>query len=197
MNRLLIIVFISAGLSASAAAQSNADRSPFLPPNGTPAGRGSRGPAETYELAGASATDSGSAICLYNTTTKHSRWLSVGETDGDLQVLSYDPNSEQAVVRFDGRIHQMSLRATRTASAGPTFSPSTLAAVPAGSSLAANQPLFDPSTAGKTAEQIKQERDARMLVSDLLEISIRQRKAYEEAQKRANSARPNGNPTAP
>lgn len=185
------------GLSGSAFAQSDSDRSPFLPPNASAAGPGTKGPGDTYELAGASATSSGSAICLYNTTTKHSRWLNVGETDGDLQVLSYDPNSEQAIVRFDGRIHQMSLRATRTSVAGPTFAPSTLPAVPTGSSLAANQPLFDPSTAGKSAEQIKQERDARMLVSDLLEISIRQRKAYEEAQKRANAAKQNANPTAP
>jgi hypothetical protein len=37
-------------------------------------------------------------------------------------------------------------------------------------------------------EIAKQEREARMLVSDLLEIGMQQRKAYEEAQKKAQQA---------
>jgi hypothetical protein len=39
--------------------------------------------------------------------------------------------------------------------------------------------------------QLKQETEARMLVSDLLEIGMAQRKAYEEAQRKAAESTPN------
>ena len=54
--------------------------------------------------------------------------------------------------------------------------------------------MADPTIEGKAPEVVKQERDARMLVSDLLEIGMAQRKAYEEAQKKAAAtpAQPGG-----
>lgn len=176
-------------------AQPDGSRSPFLPPNAAGAGAANQGPREKYELAGATSSSDGSAVCLYDPVTKHSRWMNVGQTDGDLQVLSYDENADQAVVRFDGQTHVLFLRQARTGAAGPN---SFVVAPPAGSSAAANQPVIDPSTTGKSPEVLKQERDARMLVSDLLEISIAQRKAYEEAQRRAAAAKKNGsNPATP
>jgi hypothetical protein len=42
-----------------------------------------------------------------------------------------------------------------------------------------------PETAAVPETQAKQETEARMLVSDLLEIGMAQRKAYEEAQRKA------------
>lgn len=54
-------------------------------------------------------------------------------------------------------------------------------------SVAANQPgaatVTPPSTPAEQAV-VKQEQEARMLVSDLLEIGMAQRKAYEDAQRR-------------
>ena len=44
--------------------------------------------------------------------------------------------------------------------------------------------------APKSAKVLKEEEDARMLVSDLLDIGVKQRKAYEEAQKRASPPNP-------
>jgi hypothetical protein len=44
------------------------------------------------------------------------------------------------------------------------------------------------------ATRVRQETEARMLVSDLLEIGMAQRKAYEDAQRRAASGE---NPTPP
>ena len=41
----------------------------------------------------------------------------------------------------------------------------------------------------RAVEIVKQEREARMLVSDLLEIGMQQRKAYEEAARKAAAAK--------
>jgi hypothetical protein len=193
--KTLLLAVLAPTLAFSARAQTESGRSPFLPPNVSGAAGAAQDPGENFELAGATSSADGSAVCVYDRATKHSRWIPVGESDGDLQVLSYDGNADQAVVRFDGRTHVLSLRQARTAAAGPaSFGP----LPPAGSSLAANQPVVDPSTVGKSPEVLKQERDARMLVSDLLEISIQQRKAYQEAQRRAAAAKHNGaTPTTP
>lgn len=107
----------------------------------------------------------------------------MGQNDGGIEVVSYDANNDQAVVRFDGQVHLLSLRHARM---GPAGGPQLVGAYPPpGTSLSANAPVVDPSTVGKSPEVVKQEREARMLVSDLLEISIKQRKAYEEAQRKA------------
>lgn len=50
-----------------------------------------------------------------------------------------------------------------------------------------------PEAPATPESQVKAETEARMLVSDLLEIGMAQRKAYEEAQKRAAE----GNATPP
>lgn len=167
-------------------------RSPFLPPAGVAGQSGENGPHEAYELAGASTSPEGTQICLFDTAQKRSRWLKVGGSEDGIQVVSYDESNDQAVVRFDGGTHVLALRKVKTGAgiqmgfnANPTFNAAAAAQPLAGTSQAANAPIVDPSTIGKSPETIKQEREARMLVSDLLEISIAQRKAYEEAQKKA------------
>ena len=47
------------------------------------------------------------------------------------------------------------------------------------------QPVAKPEAPATPEVQQKQETEARMLVSDLLEIGMAQRKAYEDAQRRA------------
>ena len=55
-----------------------------------------------------------------------------------------------------------------------------------------------PTSQPPMTEQAKQEQEARMLVSDLLEIGMAQRKAYEEAQRKQQSGeQPNPTPNAP
>lgn len=166
-------------------------RSPFLPPAGVAGQAGDAGQHDAYELAGASTSPEGTQICLFDTARKHSRWLKVGGSEDGIQVVSYDEANDQAVVRFDGSTHVLALRKVKTGSVQEAFTPNLgmgqvgTAQPLAGTSQAANAPIVDPSTIGKSPETIKQEREARMLVSDLLEISIAQRKAYEEAQKKA------------
>ncbi len=173
------VILLFALVATRAAA---ADRSPFLPAaDAGLAGQSASG--ETFELAGASETDLGIRVCLYDSANKRSRWLAVGDTTGDIQVVSYDVGSNQAIVKFDGRPHILSLRKAATSTmatayfannAAPTFGP--------------NRPVVDLSTIGKSPEILKQEREARMLVSDLLDIGIQQRKAYEEAARKAKAA---------
>jgi hypothetical protein len=122
-------------------------------------------------------------ICLYDTVHHHSRWLAVGKAEGGIDVERYDSKNDQAVVRFDGSTHVISLRKVKmVANQVPTFAPFTSTAGTRQNGAEAAAPVVDPSTVGKAPEVVKQEREARMLVSDLLEISIAQRKAYEEAR---------------
>jgi hypothetical protein len=162
-------------------------RSPFLPPAGATAAGASAGPAEPYELAGASMTSEGTQICLYETAKHRSRWLAVGKSQDGIQVVSYDSVRDQAVVKFDGQPHVISLRKIKpNAAALASFNPAS--SVGTRQNGAEGPPeVVDPSTVGKSPEVVKQEREARMLVSDLLEISIAQRKAYEEAQAKADA----------
>jgi hypothetical protein len=97
--------------------------------------------------------------------------------------LSYDQGRDQAVVKFDGGTHVLSLRKASTSASMPiaaVFTP-----MQPGPATPAAKPIVDPSTLGKSPEVIKQEREARMLVSDLLEIGMEQRKAYEKAHQQA------------
>ncbi|MGH7997099.1 MAG: hypothetical protein ACREFX_12185 [Opitutaceae bacterium] len=156
-------------------------RSPFLPPD-NPAGTGPEGPSEPYELAGASVSDQGEQVCVYDRVHRESRWLKVGGDSNGLQVVSYNPADDEAVVKFDGRIHVLALRKAPTATSA---APMVAMSAPPPIAPRPGRTMVDPSTIGKSRAVIKQERDARMLVSDLLEIGIQQRKAYEAARKRA------------
>jgi len=162
--------------------------SPFLPPsratsNGGPAAD------DPYELTGTSTSSQGTRICVFDAQAKRSHWIAVGNAYADIQAVSYDPTSDQAVIVVHGSRMTLSMRkAVVSRQAG-------LAMAPVGIPNAAPPPLQNATLAAPTqgpihsppqsAESAKQEREARMLVSDLLEIGMQQRKAYEEAQKRA------------
>ena len=76
--------------------------SPFVQGAGGAAGTAAGGPPEAYELAGASVTDGGIQVCVFDTQAKKSRWIAVGSTADKIQVVSYDPRTERAVIRVDG-----------------------------------------------------------------------------------------------
>lgn len=168
--------------------------SPFVQGAGGAAGTAAGGPPAAYELAGASVTDAGVQVCIFDTQAKKSRWIAVGSTAEKIQVVSYDPGTERAVIRVDGAQRELVLRHARVATGGPQQArpASSFTASPA---PAAPQPLVGiqppPPPPGKSAEVLKEEREARMLVSDLLDISMQQRKAYEEAQRKASQPPPN------
>jgi hypothetical protein len=173
---------------------------------------------DPLEFTGVSTMGKKTMLIFNDTTTKKKTWVNVGETVDGITVVSYDPKLDQAVVKFNGTQKTLALR---TASA-PTGGPAPVPAMPTGFNTptpAAAQPappvqpaMPAPETAPAQTpapaapatttpakpqtpqEQAKAETEARMLVSDLLEIGMAQRKAYEEAQRKAAEG---GNPQQP
>ena len=141
-------------------------------------------------------------LIFHDKAAKKNRWVALGETVEGISVVKYDDRLEQAVVKINGTEKTLPLRKGK----GPANAPATITPLPAAAGFAVAspaQPLQDvPAPAGAvdptsnqapqkpagppTPEvQAKQETEARMLVSDLLEIGMAQRRAYEEAQRRS------------
>ena len=197
-------------------------KSPFMP-SGTAAASPAAAANQTIEFAGVSTVGSRTDLIFHDKGAKKSRWVGVGETVEGISVVSYDSRREEAVVKFNGEQKTLALRkggrtvhapatapvATLPGAAGfavPTLLPGaepfqTMQAPLSGSMNAAQAqaaPPVAPPSGPATPEQIaKQESDARMLVSDLLEIGMAQRKAYEEAHRRAAQGEAAGAPAAP
>lgn len=161
--------------------------------NATPAAQN-----ESLEFAGVSTVGQKTMINLFDRQQKHSLWIRVGDTSDGITVVSYDGGHDQVKVRQNGSERTLSLRAASTATgpsvAAPVMAPA-LAATPVDVAPAAPAPAAASSTESSSAAmtpqtRARQEEEARMLVSDLLEIGIAQRKAYEDAQRRAASGQP-------
>ncbi len=201
-----IFAGLALALAFPAMAQTSLPKdSPFLP-SGTAAVVG--GPGENLEFAGVSVVGKRTDLILLDKTTKKNRWIGIGDSVDGITVVTYDPKIDQAVVRRDGVQRVLVLRR----GAGSVNLPAAVAPVPTG--FAAATP-FPPPTAPQppgsrpaaavttpppatptlspgpprsmsAAElQTHQETEARMLVSDLLEIGMVQRRAYEAAQSKA------------
>jgi hypothetical protein len=151
--------------------------SPFLPPGSAAGGSGPEG-GPSYELAGGSVTSQGSEVCIYDVKGKRSHWIGVGGEDGAVQVVSYDPAGDCAVVRINGVQQTLELRKE----AGPVNLGSAAPFVAAGAYAPSSLP------AGLTVEEARKRREARMLVTDLMDIGMRQRRAHEEAMRQAAQA---------
>jgi len=154
------------------------DDSPFLPP-ASQAANGGQSSKDAYELAGLSASSRETQICIFDTQTKRSHWITIGSAYGDVQAVSCDLASDQAVIIAHGSRISLTMRKTSLPKQGRA---------PAG---IARPPTYGPQvieSAEQHAESQKQALEARMLVSDLMDISMQQRKAYEEAQKKAQEA---------
>jgi hypothetical protein len=166
--------------------------------------------SETVEFAGVSQIGTKTHLIFFDKTLRKSRWIALGETVEGITAVRYDARREQATVKLNGAEKILALRKGTGPANGP--SPAAVAPLPApgGFNVAASQPVqvmpapapavsapvpvatsAPPAPAPATAapatpeSQAKAETEARMLVSDLLEIGMAQRKAYEEAQRRA------------
>ncbi len=199
-------------LSVQAEPAGLARESPFLP-TGIPAL--AAGSGEAYELAGISTMGRQTSVNIYDKIGKKGLWIAVGETASGITVSKYDSARELVVIRVAGTEKILALRkaASSTARPGtmppppvaagfnipppPTVVPVALAPAPltaAGASPAPAAPRPPPPVPGSVAHQ---EQEARMLVSDLLEIGMAQRKAYEEAQKKATQSGGDSTPADP
>lgn len=177
-------------------------QSPFAPSGGAQVATAAAN--ESLEFAGVmigKTTD----VIIHDKTAKRKHWIGIGETVDGISVVKYDPAREQAVVRINGAEKVLALKKPNRAGPGPApvqavpvgFNvPPPTAAVPPASDPAQIvqkiQPAPPPDTAAPAPTtpqtpqaQAKAETEARMLVSDLLEIGMAQRKAYEDAQRKA------------
>jgi len=112
-------------------------------------------------------------VCITDTDAGRSHWIKVGETENGIRVVSFDAESNEVEIRRAGKTETLQLKQQ-------TIDPAKLVAF---------QPApAAPVAGGGLAEQVAltpeaKATEARMLVSDLLEIGMIQRKAYEEAKK--------------
>jgi len=160
--------------------------SPFAATGGS--GSPASAPAEAYELSGSSVEGADVEVCIYDRQAKHSEWIRVGSTSGTLHVVSFDAVRDRAVVTVAGARKDLVLRSDSVASApeAPASSPS----VAAGDGSAPNSPGPAGTAPQSAAKLLHDQTEARMLVSDLLEIGVQQRKAYQEAKQKAAAEAP-------
>ncbi|HEX2100938.1 MAG TPA: hypothetical protein VHF69_09755 [Candidatus Synoicihabitans sp.] len=112
---------LGATLTAFAAtgwAQSPNPRSPFLPPGNAAA------PAPTEEaplqFCGYIGEGDRTRYCVYDSSTRRSLWLRVGEEGSGAQVQSFDPESRTITVAHNGRVLTLKLQTAKlAANAGP------------------------------------------------------------------------------
>lgn len=192
ISRTVFIALAAALLVSSGRAGDAPKDSPFAQ-----AGNASTAAAanDPLEFAGVSMVGKRTSINLYEKQTKRSFWVDVGATSSGVTVVKYDTVHDQVTIRRDGVEKTLPLRAPSAVVNGPaTPLPPPVPITPA-PALAAPAPTPATPTPTGSMSQARQEEEARMLVSDLLEIGIAQRHAYEEAQRKA-AAGQTGQPIA-
>lgn len=170
-------------------AQTPVKQSPFLPPSGA-ADPLKAGPTP-YELAGMSVAGKATLLSITRVRDKRSIWVPVGQTVGEVTAVSFNPESDQAVIRADGQLLTLSMRKSAVVS-GPAARMPYPTPPPSRGPMAPAQPPVVAIPPPPANAQEEKETEARMLVTDLLEIGQEQRRAYEEAQRQAalKNARP-------
>ena len=146
--------------------------SPFLPPkeSSTPYSA-----AAKYQLGGMVTKGKDVLINITRVSDKQSVWVPIGGTVDEITAVSYVPELDEAVISANGE--RFTLRLRQAVGQGGNGVASTAGSA---GTMAISAPL-PPPVGGPEV----QEREARMLVTDLLEIGQAHRKAYEEAQKKA------------
>jgi hypothetical protein len=159
--------------------------SPFAPA-GAMASVGNS-PAEAYELAGSSVQGGAVSVCIFERQKKHSQWIPVGGDVDGVHVISYDASHDVAIVTISGSRKELSMRKSVVASTNA--SPAGRTPIAIGGPIDMPVPIASaPNQTGPTA--IQDQKEARMLVSDLLEIGVQQRKAYQDAKLKAAQGSP-------
>jgi hypothetical protein len=172
--------------------------SPFLPAAaGSAEGLAVKESTDCYELAGSLVKPAGALVCLFNKSNGHSLWIPVGGSEEGIEVLAYDSKEDRVTFVADGVKRELTLRKVASKPAGGSGLP------PRGFPVASssNQGFHPPQVARpfptgrpipvttRSPEVVHQETEARMLVSDLMEIGAQQRKAFEEQRARAEAAK--------
>jgi len=135
----------------------------------TTAGAANAEPAK-FELTGVINLGSDALVCITHVADQRSHWLKPGQSAGGVTVVSHDPATKSTTIRHAGRELQLTLK-ERTVDTGNL------------SVYQASGPVASAGVALPVAlTNDEKASEARMLVSDLLEIGMIQRKAYAEAK---------------
>lgn len=178
--------FALVALSASSAlfaAESAKTESPFLPPAGAPAPAAKE--ATNYSFAGMTVLNGETLLSITREADKRSTWIPVGKTVGDITAVGYDPKKDEAIIRVDGRELTLPIRKSVVVAAPVNRPPVNATVLPAPSAATAPAAEPEPIKMPPLNQQEEREMEARMFVSDLLEIGQQQRRAYEAAQREA------------
>jgi hypothetical protein len=163
--------------------------SPFAPV-GAAAESVANAPAEAFELAGSTVQGSQVTVCIFERKKKHSEWIPVGGESDGVHVISYDGAHDTVVVTIGGERKQLSMQKSVVASTNPPAGGRALAPARAVAAPVAPIASSAPDAPANPATAARDQREARMLVSDLLEIGVQQRKAYQDAKQRTASGTP-------
>lgn len=173
------------------AAQPAQHASPFLPPPGAMA-QPVKDNVNDYELVGMSVAGGNTFLSILRQGDQRSTWIGVGKTVGEITVLRYDPAKDLAVIRAGEKELTLTLRQARIVPASGSPQPLAVSPLLSSSALATGAFPADPAVMKMPALSPREEKEmeARMLVTDLLEIGQRQRAAYQEAHRKASAAKP-------
>jgi hypothetical protein len=194
------LAFLAAASAGVAGVESLHERSPFVPPSAPQLANANANALSTFELTGILSVGGTPQFSVRDTSTGRSFWLSLGETQEGLTARSYDEAASSVVIEGRGARRNIVIREARVTTAPPPpvvtpLPPRQTASNPtvaAGAAQPAVQPVA-PSAKKEAQAQLKDakgrtneeaERDARLLVSDLMELSVQERKRYEENQRR-------------
>lgn len=189
---VLVILALSLRVALVAGGSESARSSPFVPAGKKPAPAApTMDPAlQALQLSGISVIGDEKRFNFFNANSKQSFWLALGVEENGLRVESYDKDADAVVVRKGGFTRRLELRQSKIVAEAPPSSssgPTPLKSAPGVPDI--QLPGVDEIKDPKTPVEIKQaEFEARMLVSDLLEISMQERarqRAKREAAARA------------
>ncbi len=198
-SRFLLCAALAGVLTGRAAEEAPLPKeSPFMP---TAGGAVTVGASEAWEFAAVQTVEKKTSVYIYDRPSKKGRWIAVGDTADGIAVKSYDAARDLVAVRVGGVDKTLALRKASASNGAATPAPAAATAaawnVPPPATAPAAAPVAPPTDTPAALPTVPQppppapgtiahqEQEARMLVSDLLEIGMVQRKAYEEAQKKA------------
>lgn len=165
-SRLLLINALLTCTWAWGQNTANEEASPFSAPRRSSPATPSDAP---LQFAGVVSSRQGTSVNILDRGSGHSHWIEIGKTAGGIEVISFDAKADAVTVRHGGQTHTLSLKGYAFGS--PTTDFTSLGVIPLG--------IPNPKSPAAVAAQ---EREARMLVSDLLDMSWQQRKGSSRKQ---------------
>jgi hypothetical protein len=179
-------IFACLASAAFMNAQPTQNASPFMPPAGAATAIGDH-EAKGYELVGVTAAGDHTLLSIFRQSDQRSTWIPVGKTVAGITVVRYDPAKDEAVIHADEKDFTLTLRKAQIVSTEVALQPAAASPLLSPASLTATTMPGDPAVVKlpPMSAQEEKEMEARMLVSDLLEIGLRQRAAYQEVRRQA------------